>query len=378
MRNSWGRALLILTLVLVAVGTVVWWQRPDVLARFGLSRHAGAPAEPRRAGRAPMAVPVEVAPAEAGRVADTVEALGTLAPNESVAVASEIAGRIVALRFEEGRPVEQGELLVELDATIARTELQQAQANLELAEDAFERNRTLVQRGAGTQVNLEQATAQLATARAAVASAQARLEKLTITAPFGGVVGLRSVSVGTLVQPGQAVASLTDLDPVKVDFRVPELFLESVRVGQRIDLTVDAIANRNFAGEVYAIDPVVDASGRAIRLRATVANADMALRPGLFARVVLTTGTRENAVSVLESAIVPASSGIGSALYVVEDGRARLVPVETGRRFAGRVEITSGLEAGASVVVAGQIRLRDGATVAATPARGGLSAEAPR
>lgn len=355
--------------LLVAVAAGVWWFQPQLAGRF--TAMVGARTAPQQgqqvsgAQRPPSAV--EVVKAATGRVADTVEALGTLAADESVSIASEVAGRITAFRFQEGERIESGAVLLELDATIARTELTQSQAALSLAQDVFERNQTLVQRGAGTQVNLEQATAQLATARANVAASAARLEKLTIHAPFRGVVGLRSVSVGTIVQPGQAIATLANIDPIKVDFGVPELFLSAARVGQQVAIAVDAVPGRSFTGEVYAIDPVVDQAGRALRLRARIPNADGTLRPGLFARVSLTTGVRDNAVLVPEQALVAAVTGQGQAIYVVRDDRAALVNVRIGRRSEGGVEILEGVAAGDQVVVAGQLTLRDGAPVRITP-----------
>jgi membrane fusion protein (multidrug efflux system) len=320
----------------------------------------------RRGSGAPSAAPVEVVAARTERVEDQVEALGTLIANEQVAIAPEVSGRIVAFHFREGQEVKAGDDLVDLDPAIATAELKQAQANLALAEDVFERSQTLVERGAGTQVALEQATAQLAVARANVTSAETRLAQLKLTAPFAGVVGLRTTSVGTIVPAGQAVTTLTSLDPMKVDFSIPELFLSAVETGQSIDVVVDAVPDRRFRGEVYAIDPVVDVAGRAVRLRATIANGDRALRPGLFARVALTIAVRDDAVVVPETALVAAATGQEAAVYVVTDGRAAMRVVATGRRLDGKVEITDGVRAGEQIVVAGQARLRDGARVIAT------------
>ncbi len=311
-------------------------------------------------------VPVEVVNAATERVADQVEALGTLAPNEQISIAPEVAGRIVAFHFREGQEVEAGDKLVELDPVIARAELQQAQANLSLAQDVYDRSQTLVQRGAGTQVALEQATAQLAVARANVAAAETKLGQLTLSAPFKGVVGLRSTSVGAIIPSGEAITTLTSLDPIKVDFSIPELFLPAVRTGQSVDVRVDAFPDRRFVGEVYAIDPVVNATGRALRLRATIANGDRTLRPGLFARVALTVAERDDAVVVPEAALVASATGQESAVYIVSEGRAAMKVVATGRRFDGKVEVTQGVKAGDQVVVAGQVRLRDGARVSAS------------
>lgn len=336
---------------------------PDVVSGW-LPKDAGQTASaPAPAATAPArtAPPVETAAVEVGRVTDEVEALGTLAANESVVIAPEIAGRVTRLGFKEGEPVKDGQLLVALDATILENEVKQAQANLDLARDTYERARALAQRGTGTQVALEQATAQLAANEASVALARARLEKATIMAPFAGVVGLRSVGVGDYVAVGNNLITLTDIDPIKVDFRVPETFLGQVRDGQTVEIRLDAIPNRTFTGRIYAIDPVVDVNGRAIRLRAQVPNPDNALKPGLFARVTIVTDSREDALMVPEAAVIP--EGTGKAVYVIENGNARLTKVKIGKRLAGKVEITDGLKRDDRVVVAGQMRLRDGAPV---------------
>lgn len=322
-------------------------------------------AQQARANTAPAqrgGVPVEVGKVELMTVNEEVEALGTLAADESVVIAPEIAGRVVALGFKEGDRIKKGQELVKLDTAILDAELKQLQADLGLARDTFERNRSLSQRGVGTQVALDEATAKLASAEARVQLAQAKLAQSTIKAPFDGVVGLRSVSVGDFVSVGKTLITLTNIDPIKVDFRVPEIFLSRVKVGQSISVKVDALAGREFEGRIFAIDPVVDINGRAIRLRATVPNADLVLKPGLFARIVIQVDQRDNAMVVPETAVMP--DGVGKMVYVVENGKAKRVTVEIGKRLPGKVEIVKGLTSGMQIVTAGQMRLRDGATVA--------------
>lgn len=324
---------------------------------------AGQPA-PARAATNPQAaaVPVEVGKIEIATVNEEVQALGTLAANESVVIAPEIAGRVVALGFKEGDRVEKGQELVKLDKAILDADLKQAEADVRLARDTHERSRSLVQRGSGTQVALEQATAQLAVAEARLQLAQSRLALTTIAAPFTGVVGLRAVGVGDYVSIGKELITLTAIDPIKVDFRVPELYLASVKVGQTIEVRVDAVPDRSFTGQIYAIDPVVDINGRAIRLRATIPNGDLTLKPGLFARINIIVAQRERALIVPETAVVP--DGMGKMIYVVEGGKAKRMPVELGKRMQGKVEIVKGLNPAMQIVTTGQMRLRDGATVA--------------
>lgn len=332
---------------------------------YAYTTHQKQGAQQARANTAPAqrgGVPVEVGKVELMTVNEEVEALGTLAADESVVIAPEIAGRVVALGFKEGDRVKKGQELVKLDTAILDAELKQLQADLGLARDTFERNRSLSQRGVGTQVALDEATAKLASTEARVQLAQAKLAQSTIRAPFDGVVGLRSVSVGDFVSVGKTLVTLTNIDPIKVDFRVPEIFLSRVKVGQSISIKVDALSGREFEGRIFAIDPVVDINGRAIRLRASVPNADLALKPGLFARIVIQVDQRDNAMVVPETAVMP--DGVGKMVYVVENGKAKRVPVEIGKRLPGKVEIVKGLTSGMQIVTAGQMRLRDGATVA--------------
>ncbi|WP_420102317.1 efflux RND transporter periplasmic adaptor subunit [Bosea sp. (in: a-proteobacteria)] len=327
-------------------------------------RHYYNGGEPARASApaGPRTVPVEVAAVEVMTVNEEVEALGTLAADESIVIAPEIAGRVVALGFREGERVKAGQELVKLDTAILDAELKQAMADLGLARDTNDRLKGLVSRGSGTQVALDESAARLASSEARVQLAKAKLAQSTLVAPFNGVVGLRSVGIGDYVSVGKQLITLTNIDPIKIDFRVPEIYLSRVKVGQPVQVRVDAAPDKPFAGKIFAIDPVVDVNGRAIRLRATVPNPDLALKPGLFARLSIIVDQRENAIVVPEMAVVP--DGIGKMIYVAENGKARRVPVELGKRLPGKVEVVGGLKPGMQIVTAGQMRLRDGAAIA--------------
>ena len=198
-------------------------------------------------------------------------------------------------------------------------------------------------------------------AQANLSLAQARLEKATITAPFSGVVGLRAVSSGAYVTPGTRIVDLAKIDPIKVDFRVPELVLSSLRPGQRIHVIVDALPDRTFEGEIYVIDPIVDENGRAVRLRARIPNPERVLKPGLFARVRIVVDRRENSVLVPESAVF--AEGNQRLVYRVVDGRAVQTEVELGHRRPGQVEVVSGVAPGDAVVTAGHQQIRDGTRI---------------
>ena len=321
-------------------------------------------------GSAPAApVVVETHTVRTRALADDVSAVGSLVSNESVVLRPEVSGRIEAIRFRDGETVRRGAVLVELDSAVERAELQQARANLTLAESNFRRTQDLFGRKFVSQSSLDDARAKLEVARAGLALAQARLARMQVRAPFDGVVGIRSVSPGDFVKDGDALINLEDIATLKLDFRLPELYLDRVRPGQALELSSDVLPGEVHSATVEAIDPLVDAQGRAVRLRASLVNPEMRLRPGVFARVRLILAERAEVPVVPEAALVPAP-GNTQFVYRVEDGKVQRVNVTTGQRRDAMVEVVDGLAPGAVVVTAGQLKLRDGAAVkvAATPA----------
>lgn len=302
-----------------------------------------------------------------GNVTATITAVGTLQADESVVIRPEIAGRIAQVAFSEGQPVEAGALLLRLDDSIARAELDQAEADLSLAKSNYDRALDIFRKGSGSARSRDESLAALQADTARVALAHAKLEKTRIVAPFSGLLGLRQVSVGEYVTPGQAIVNLEDVDPVKVDFRVPEIFLARLRTGQPIQVQVDAYRGEVFEGEVYALDPRIDAQGRSVALRARIANREGKLRPGLFARVSLVTEQRSDALLIPEQAIF--ARGAESFVYVVREDKAMLTPIALGLRQGVQVEVVKGLNGGDQVVSAGHLKLRDGAPVRVVPAQ---------
>jgi membrane fusion protein (multidrug efflux system) len=303
-------------------------------------------------------VAVEAARVKVDTVVEDLQAVGTLRPNEAVTMVSEIAGRIERIGFREGQTVKAGAVLVELDASILRAERAKARSDLVLARANHERTITLAGHGMGTIRARDEALGAFQAAEANLALAEARLQKATLRAPLSGIVGLRSVSVGAYVAPGERIVELADIHPIKLDFRVPELALSNVSRGQRVRITLDALPGKVFEGEIYAIDPIIDVTGRAIRLRARIPNPKGELSPGLFARVQLVVERRENALLVPESAIF--AKGDKQLVYRVVDGRAVQTEVVLGKRRPGQVEIRSGLAHDALVVTAGHQQIREG------------------
>lgn len=312
-------------------------------------------------------VPVEAQPVRVGDAETSIDAVGTLLSNESVVLRPEVAGRVTAINFTEGGMLAKGTVVVELDSSIERAELQQAMAQQSLAHSNFDRAKELRRSNAGTQRALDESESAMKTADAAVDLAQARLDKRKLVAPFDGRAGLRNVSPGEFVEAGTAIVNLEQIDPLKVDFRVPELFLPAVEPGQRISLVIDAFPEQVFSGVVKALDPLIDRAGRAIVVRAEIGNDEKKLRPGLFARVSLTLAERQNAVFVPEQAIQPQDDQ-AYVFKVVDqtDGKPKLVKltqVQLGNRHQGEVEVRAGLAAGDMIVTGGLLKIRDGAPI---------------
>ncbi len=371
----------VLVVLLVAgSGAGAYWKLVMVPQAQALQQGPGGPP-------GGFAMPVEAAPVRVDVAQRQIQAIGTLRSNESVIIRPEVPGRIVAINFQEGQRVRKGQVLVQLDASLERAELVQAEAMAQLARANHARADELQKSGAGTQRALDEAQAAIRSGAANVDLKRVRLEKFTLVAPFDGVVGLRKVSIGDVVPAGADFVNLEQVDPLKVDFRVPELHLSAVKVGQHVAISVDAYPGRSFAGEVFAIDPALDAAGRSIVIRARIANTDDALRPGLFARVTLTLAERPQALFVPEQALVP--QGDKHFIFRLVDGGegkpkvVELVPVKLGERRAGEVEILAGLVQGDQVVTAGLLKVRPGMPVqvipSGPPAAGGApQAQAPK
>jgi membrane fusion protein (multidrug efflux system) len=326
---------------------------------------APSPAAQGKGGAGPAAagpsVTVEAIKVTTAPMPQTITAVGSLRSDESVTLRPESAGRIKEIKFQEGQRVTKGASLVKLDSAIPQAEYEQAKANAWLARTKYERAVDLAKQKFISGQAKDEAESNMKVAEAALQLAEAKLAKTDIRAPFSGIIGLRSVSVGDYVKEGADLVNLESIDPLKVDFRVPETYFRQVQPGQSLTITLDAMPGKSYDGKVLAVNPLVDAAGRAIVIRAQVRNQDTALRPGMFARVRLITRDQADAIVVPEQALVP--QGTERYVFKVVDNKAVRVRVETGQRRDALVEVVSGLAPGETVVTAGQIKLRDGVPV---------------
>ena len=283
------------------------------------------------------------------------DAVGTLVGKEGIILRPEVAGRVTGILFTEGQKVEAGQPLVQLDPAISAAQVAQAEAQLSLAQRSSNRASALVGRGAGTAQAADETTSQLRVAQAELAVAKTNFDKSRIAAPFSGTVGIRQISLGDYVQPGQTLVSLQDLSAMKLDFRLPESALSHLAAGQKVQVTVSPYPGEVFEGQVTGIDPLIDEATRSIAVRAEIPNPEGKLRPGLFAKVTLTTETRPDTLFVPASAVVP--MGEKFFIFVITDGKAALTPVTLGTRESDRIVVTTGLSANAQVVTAGTNKL---------------------
>ena len=340
---------------IVALSVVAWQlnrSSPKTLSAAPVVA-VNAPAGPR--GAAGALVSVEAVKLVATTLVDDVGAVGSVRSNESIVLRPEVAGRIAAINFREGQVVRRGQTLVALDASVNRAEVDQMRAQLDLAQSNLKRTDELARGNFVSASARDEAASKMRVAEATLALARAKLSKMTLVAPFDGVVGIRNVSVGDYVKDGADLINLEDIRSVKIDFRLPERYQPQLAVGQQVDVTTDALPGQRFAAIIAAIDPLIDTNGRSVSIRARAPNPTHALRPGMFARVRVIFGERSGAILAPEEAIVP--SGSDFFIYRVIDGTARRTRVRIGARRDSRVELLDGAQSGDVVVVAGQLKL---------------------
>ncbi|MFN7644288.1 MAG: efflux RND transporter periplasmic adaptor subunit [Burkholderiales bacterium] len=307
-------------------------------------------------------VGVEVAKVDRRPLADEVVAVGSLRANETVTLRSEVAGRIERVGFGDGARVQRGTTLIALDASVAAAEAEQSRAELALARANYERTVELAQRNFVSASAKDQAAANLKIQEAKLRLAEAKLAKSEIRAPFSGVMGLRNVSPGDFVKDGADLAVIEDIATMKVDLRMPERYLGSIKVGQIAQLSFDSLPGKTFKATISAIDAQIDANGRSLLARGKLANPDGALRSGMFARARVVVRANAEALTIPEEAVI--SQGADTFVWKVDAGKAVRTKIEIGLRRDARAEVLSGLAFDDLVVSAGQLRLqRDGQEV---------------
>ena len=285
---------------------------------------------------------------------------GSIEANEQVAIRGQVSGLVRSISFEEGSKVSKGQVLLKIDDSELRAQLAQAQTRQSLAAENERRAGLLLKKEAISQEEYDVARAELKSAQAQSQLIQAQLAKTTIRAPFSGRIGLRSISEGSYLSPETVVANLVSTDPVKITFSVPEKYATQVKENTQLSFTI-AGSPEKYTATVYAIEPGIEASSRTLQLRARAANPDGTLLPGSFANIQLPLAVIPDALLVSTEAIIPVQNG--KKVFVARNGQAKETMVETTTRTEKDVLITSGLQAGDTVLTTGIMTLKDGSPV---------------
>jgi membrane fusion protein (multidrug efflux system) len=300
-----------------------------------------------------------------------IEAVGSLRAVKGADLSIEVSGVVDSISFNSGDDVEQGALLLKLRADDDAAKLESLQATAELSAITYDRDQKQFKLQAVSQATLDTDAANLKNAKAQVAQQQAILDKKFLRAPFAGHLGIRAVDLGQYLGAGTTIVTLQALDPIFLDFFVPQQSVDQVRLGQAVEVKVDAFKDQSFAGEIAAVNPKVDASSRNVQVRATLKNADHKLIPGMYATVDITTGAPQNYITLPQTAIT--YNPYGDTVYIVDSkgadagGKPQLIArqsfVTTGATRGDQVAILKGVSEGDTIVTSGQIKLHNGSTV---------------
>lgn len=322
----------------------------------GFLGYVNWPQEQTEAKRGPSKTPVVVAAVEQQMFPITIEALGTARANESVTLTAREADLVTAVNFDDGDVVNKGDLLVQLRNLEEKARLNELKVSLQEAQRQLVRVRNLAKESAASEQLLDEQQTRVETLKAQIEVAQSVLTELEIRAPFSGKLGIREISVGSLVRPADVITTLDDLSVIKVDFSVAESHLASLANGQKITATSVAYPGEAFIGEISGIDSRVDPVTRSILVRAEINNREQQLRPGMLLQITLEKTVLDTLV-VQEKALVPVEDR--QYVFVVENGTVRQQEVLIGARRPGRVQVLEGVNAGDFVVVEGTLRIRD-------------------
>ncbi|WED42353.1 efflux RND transporter periplasmic adaptor subunit [Legionella cardiaca] len=321
------------------------------------------PTTPKLHGRTtePKPITVETAPVTERVLADQFETIGSLASTDNIDISSELAGQIAAIYFKPGANVKKGTLLIQLDATVLKSELASANANLALSETSYERTSELAKRKLASAQALDQALADLREKQNTVKAKQAQLEKLSLRAPFSGTLGSRQVSVGQYVKVGQPLVRLVANQKLRVEYNLPERYLPRLEEGQQVTVVSDAFPGQLYQGFVNYIDPAVDKDTRTIAVEALIDNKQNLLSAGLFVRVRHEFGGKKKRLLIPEESLIPTING--QKVFVLRNAKAVAVRVKTGAHHGAMTEICSGLTIDDVIIVRGQHKLREGSPV---------------
>ena len=345
-------AIVLAIILLLALPKLKLWSSEDE-----------GPAPGSTARRGSSTLPVEAMVITPSKLDNVVVVTGSVQANESLELKSETAGTITDIYFKEGKTVKKGELLVQVNDEEISAQLTKQRFNKKLNEDIEFRQRKLLEKDAISQEEYDNALNRLNTAIADISLLEAQLDKTKVRAPFDGIIGLRYVSEGALITTSTPIANLYNISPAKIEFAIPGRYSMQVKAGQRINFTVESDTSI-FVGDVYAIEPQIDANTRTIKIRALAENTKGLLLPGQFVKVELILGSTQNAILVPTEAVIPELNG--HKVFISKNGKAKEVSVQTGIRSNLNLEIISGLNPRDTLITTGILQLREGLDIQIT------------
>lgn len=351
--NTIGKRVVTTIAILLVIGALAY---PKVKSML----NAEPAAQGNNSGRNSSALQVEAVELDYESVQDRIFTSGSIEANESVELSTEATGIVTEIYIDEGNRVNRGELLVKINDSELQAQLQRASFRLNLAEQREERQRRLLERGGISQDDYDATLNEVNVLRSEMQLIDAQIEKTEIRAPFNGIVGLKYVSPGSYIGPGTRIASLQEIDPVKINFSVPERYLAKVSPGDQILFNVQGV-DSTFTGEVYAVEPRIETQTRTLQVRAISQNDDELLYPGAFANIELILDEIDDALMIPTIAIMPELNR--QKVFVIRDGAVEQVFISTGIRTSSKVQVLSGLERGDVIMTTGLLQATPGMQV---------------
>lgn len=351
---------IIYTILLLGIAYLVYYRISEnkKLESEGGGKGKGAAAG--KGGKGGPGLSVEGVVVKTTAFNNNLEVSGSVEANESVVLRSEVSGLVTGIYFKEGSNVSKGAVLVKVNDRDIQAQLREALTKERLSATNENRAKQLLQKGAISQEEYDTSLADLQSLKAQSQLIRAQLAKTSIVAPFSGRIGLRSISVGEYLTPSTTIANLSSINPVKINFSVPEKYATQIKIGSEIIFTTDA-SNHKYTGKVYAVEPGINQQTRTLQIKALAPNPNSALLPGSFAKIKLVLTTLNDAILIPTEAIIPVLKG--KVVFVSKHGKAKQVPVEISTRTADDVVITSGLAVGDTVLTTGAMALKPGSPV---------------
>lgn len=322
------------------------------------------------ANRSLPAFPVTAVKVEAESWTPGINSIGFIEPNQGVELEAEEPGKVVAINFESGQTVEEGDLLVELDQAVERANLKSAEGQLPFVKATYERMEKLVKKGNISRENFDKANSDYLELIAQIEALTATIDRHNIIAPFSGLAGIRDVYLGQYLQPGDQITRLEDTSLMRIRFTIPQTEISRISVGQSVKISVDAFPRLIFTGQITAIDSIINPLSGVIELQASIPNNQGQLRSGMFAKIQVVLPTEENQVIVPQSAVTFAL--YGESIYIIEEvtdktgksvKQVKQVVVKVSDRAGNKAKISSGIKADDLIVTSGQVRLSNGSRV---------------